>query len=221
MKNIIILGTGAVAAELTSYIDDNNSKVELDKQTNIVGYIEYAYNIEKYYARYNLKAPVLCDIDSFVPDENVEVLVGISDIPFRNTMINRLLEKGAVLASFIHSSVIMPASTKIGKGNIIYPFCIIGPNTAIGDFNFITSYSFISHDCTVGNGNFLSTAGIAGRVKVGDNNFFGIRATVIPHIEIGNNNTIQAGMVVDKHIGDNSTIFYRYKEQVIAIPKVD
>jgi acetyltransferase-like isoleucine patch superfamily enzyme len=80
---------------------------------------------------------------------------------------------------------------------------------------------FISHDCKIGNGNFFSTAGIAGRIEIGDNNFFGIRSTVIPHVSIGNNNIIQAGMVVDKSIKDNSTIFYRYKEQIIAIPKAD
>ena len=42
-----------------------------------------------------LKAPVLCDVDSFAPYENEEILVGISDIPFRNTLIDKLLKKNA------------------------------------------------------------------------------------------------------------------------------
>jgi len=221
MKNIIIIGTGAVAAELTSYIEDNNTHVDDDQKINILGYIEYDYNIENYWAKYKLKAPVLCDIDSYFPSANEEVLVGIADIPFRNQIIGWLLKKKASIANFIHSSVIIPESAQLGIGNIIYPFCIIGPNTIIGNYNMITSYSFISHDCKIGNGNFFSTAGIAGRIEIGDNNFFGIRSTVIPHVSIGNNNIIQAGMVVDKSIKDNSTIFYRYKEQIIAIPKVD
>lgn len=221
MKNIVIIGTGAVAAELTSYIDDHNSKVEFENRFNLLGYIEYSFNIEKYWAKYNLKAPVLCDIDSYVPSANEEVLIGISDIPFRNTIINRLLKIDVHFSSFIHASVILPESVQLGIGNIIYPFCILGPNTIIGNFNMITSYSFISHDCIIGDGNFLSTAGIAGRIKIGDNNFFGIRSTVIPHISIGNDNVIQAGMIVDKSIKDNATIFYRYKEQVLAIPKAE
>lgn len=221
MRNLIIIGTGAVAAELTSFIEDHNSKINFDNRINILGYIDYEYNIKKYWAKYNLKAPVLCDIDSYMPSANEEVLIGISDIPFRNEMIDRLLKKNACLASFIHSSVIIPESVQIGIGNIIYPFCIVGPNTVIGNFNMITSYSFISHDCTIGNGNFFSTTGIAGRIKIGDNNFFGIRSTVIPYVSIGNSNVIQAGMIVDKSIIDNSTIFYRYKEQVLAIPKIE
>lgn len=221
MKNIIIVGTGAVAAELTSYIEDNNTKVEINHKINILGYIEYDHNISKYWAKYKLKAPVLCDIDSYIPSFDEEVLIGISDIQFRNLIIDRLLNKKAHITSFIHPSVIIPESVQLGIGNIIYPFCIIGPNTILGNFNMVTSYSFISHDCIIGNGNFFSTAGIAGRIKIGDNNFFGIRSTVIPQISIGNNNLIQAGMVVDKSIKDDTTIFYRYKEQVLAIPKAD
>ncbi len=219
MKNIIIVGTGAVAAELTSYIEDDNTKLDFEKRINLSGYIEYEYNIEKYWAKYKLKAPVLCDIDSYMPSENEEILISISDIPFRNDIIERLLKKNANLANFIHSSVIIPESVQLGIGNIIYPFCIIGPNTIIGNFNMITSYSFISHDCIIGNGNFFSTAGTGGRIKIGNNNFFGIRSTVIPHVSIGNNNIIQAGMIVDKPVKDNTTVFYRYKEQVLAIPK--
>jgi UDP-3-O-[3-hydroxymyristoyl] glucosamine N-acyltransferase len=221
VKNIIIVGTGAVAAELTSFIEDQNSTIDFENKVNLLGYIDYGYNIDKYWSKYNFKIPVCCDIDSYMPSENEEVLIALADIKFRNEIIEKLVMKNARFASFIHSSVIIPDSVKLGIGNIIYPYCIIGPNTVIGDFNMITSYSFISHDCTVGNGNFLSTAGLAGRIKIGNNNFFGIRSTVIPNITIGNNNVIQAGMTIDKFVHDNSTIFYRYKEQVLAIPKVD
>ena len=219
MKNIIILGSGAVAAELTFYIEDNNAKVENDKKINIKGYIEYDYNLEKFYNKYNFEAPVLGDIDSYIPSPNEEVLIGVSDINFRKKMIDALLQKNAKIGSFIHHTVLLPKSIKLGAGIIVYPFCIIEKYAIIGDYNIITSYSFISHDCVVGNNNFFSTAGIAGTVTIGNDNYFGIRSTVIPHIKIGNNNVIQAGMVVNKSIKDNTTVFYRYKEQVLAIPK--
>lgn len=219
MKKIVIIGTGAVAAELSSYIEDNNKNVDSQSQIDLLGYIDYDYNIEKYWKKYNLQKPVLADIDTYNFENGIEVLIGISDIKFRNEIISKLKTKGVVFFQFIHHSVIIPNNIELGEGNIIYPFCIIGPNTKIGDFNMITSYSFISHDCVIGNSNFFSTAGIAGRVTIGDNNFFGIRSTVIPHITIGNENTIQAGMMVDKSIKDETTVFYRYKESIIAIPK--
>ena len=219
MKKIIIIGTGAVAAELSSYIDDNNKFSNNESQIDLLGYIEYDYNVEKYWKKYQLKKPILGDIDNYNFGNDVEVLIGISDIKFRNELIVMLEEKGICFFQFIHHSVIIPDTFDIGKGNVVYPFCIFGPNTKIGDFNMITSYSCISHDSVIGNGNFLSTAVIAGRVSIGDNNFFGIRSTVIPHVSIGNQNIIQAGMIVDKSIKDDTTIFYRYKEKIIAIPK--
>lgn len=219
MKKIVIMGTGAVAAELTSYIEDNNKHTNSESQIEILGYIDYEYNIEKYWKKYQLEKPVLGDIDTFNFEKGVEVLIGFSDIKFRNEIISKLELKEAAFFQFIHHSVIVPGTIELGKGNIIYPFCVIGPNTKMGDFNMVTSYSFISHDCTIGDGNFFSTAGIAGRVLIGDNNFFGIRSTVIPNVTIGNQNVIQAGMVVDKSIKDDATVFYRYKESIIAIPK--
>ncbi|MDJ0645811.1 MAG: acetyltransferase [Flavobacteriaceae bacterium] len=219
MKDVIILGTGGLAAEITFYIEENNSKVGKEEQIRIKGYIDYDYNIEKYYDHYKFKAPVLCDIDAYVPSENEEVLIGIGNVEFRNKMIEQLKTKKAQFGSFIHHTVIISGTQKLGKGNLIFPYCVIEPHCTIGDFNILTAYSFISHDCTVGNGNFFSKAGIAGHSSVGDNNYFGINATVIPRVKIGNNNLIQAGMIVHKNVKDDTTVFYRFKEQIMAIPK--
>lgn len=219
MKDVIILGTGGLAAEITFYIEDNNAKVSEDRQLNIKGYIDYDYNIEKYYKHYNFKAPVLSDIDSYEPSENEEVLIGIGNVEFRNKMIEILVSKKAVIGSFVHHTVVISGTQKLGIGNLIFPYCVIEPHCTIGNYNILTSYSFISHDCSVGNGNFFSKAGIAGHSSVGDNNYFGINATVIPRVTIGNNNLIQAGMMVHKNVKDDTTVFYRFKEQVMAIPK--
>ena len=159
------------------------------------------------------------DIDSYIPGNDEEVLLAVGHIKFREEAIGILNKKQAKIGSFIHYSSIIPPNADIGIGIIVYPFCVIEDYAKIGNYNLLTTYSFISHDCVVGNNNFFSTAGIAGSVKVGDNDYFGIRSTVIPGIEIGNNNVIQAGMIINKNINDETTVFYRYKEQVLAIPK--
>lgn len=216
--NVIIVGTGAVAAELTSYIEDQNRHGAGEPLT-LLGYLDSEENIEKYWAKYKLEKPVLADVQSYEIKEDDHFIIGISNLGFRMQMIDALKAKGANIIAFTHYSSIVAATAKLGTGNIIYPHCIIGPNTEIGDFNLVTSYSFISHDCVIGSNNFFSTAGISGRVSVGDNNFFGIRSTVIPHVAIGSGNTIQAGMMVDKNVDDDTTVFYRFKEKVMAIPK--
>lgn len=219
MRNVIIVGTGGCASEITFYIEDNNSKVDSNEQINILGYLEYEENVSKYYENYPYKAPVLGDIDSYVPESDHEVLICVADVGFRKKAIDVLEKKKANIGSFIHSSSIVPTNADLGKGIILYPFCVIEDNAVIGDYNILTTYSFISHDCTIGSNNFLSTSGIAGHVKVGSNNYFGIRSTVVPGVEIGNRNVIQAGMIVNRNVKDDTTVFYRYKEQVLAIPK--
>ena len=219
MKSVVIAGSGAVASELTSYIEDNNKHIDETERIQIRGYIDYEHNIEKYWKNYQFIAPVIADIDSYISLPGEEVILGVSDIRFRNFLIEEFKKKQISMGSFIHHSVIMPPNMEIGEGNIIYPFCIIGSKVKIGDFNMVTSYSFISHDCIIGNRNFFSTAGIAGHVTIGDDNFFGIRSTVIPQITIGNRNIIQASMLVDRNIESDAVVFFRYKEKIIAVPK--
>jgi sugar O-acyltransferase (sialic acid O-acetyltransferase NeuD family) len=212
MKNIIIVGTGAVAAELTSYMDDY-------KDISIKGYIDYNENIERYWKAYKLEMPVLGDINSYSFSGDEFFVIGISDLTFRSKMIKIIKEKGGNFLNIIHPSVIISKTAVIGEGNIIQPYCIIGPNVKIGNFNLLTSQTIVSHNSELGNNNFLATAILCGHVKVKDDNYFGIRSTVLPKINIGFSNKIQAGMIVDKNIKDNSTIFYRYKEQILALPK--
>ena len=219
MRNVVILGTGGCAAEVTFYIEDNNLKTGIDEKINILGYIDYADHLKNHYDTYNFKAPVLGDIDSYMPGKDEEVLIAVANIEYRLKVIEALKCKNAIIGSFIHCSSIIPKNTDLGIGIIVYPYCIIEEYALIGNYNLLTTSSFISHDCVIGNNNFFSTAGIAGNVKIGNNNFFGIRSTVIPGIRIGNNNVIQAGMVINKNVKDDTTVFYRYKEQVLAIPK--
>ena len=221
MRNVIILGTGGCAAEVTFYIKDHNSKVPEGERINILGHIDYAYNVENHYDKYNFKAPILCDIDEYEPKPEEEVLIAVMNIEFKQKMIKALLAKNAKIGGFIHHSVIMPENLDIGEGNIVFPFCILEEYATIGNYNLLTSYCFISHDCVVGDNNFFSVAGVAGSVKVGNNNYFGLRSLVIPNVEVGNNNVIQAGMIVDKNVKDDTTVFYRFKEKVMAIPKVN
>ena len=65
---------------------------------------------------------------------------------------------------------------------------------------------------------------ISKNVKIGitskcDDNLFGINSATIPGIKVGSKNKIAAGMVLDKDVGDDSVVFYRYKERIIAVPK--
>lgn len=216
MKNVVIIGAGGAAAELTFYIEDYNACESNTEKINIRGYVDFS---DSFWKKYKFEKPLLSDIKDYSPKSDEETLVAVMDIPSRKKMLDILLMKKANIGSFIHHSVIRPKELEIGIGNIIFPFCVLEKYSKIGNYNFLTTYCFVSHDCVVGDNNFFSVAGIAGTVKVGDNNYFGIRSQVTPGVTVGNNNVIQAGMVIDKDVPDDTTVFYRFKERVLAIPK--
>lgn len=212
MKDIIIIGSGAVASEVTMYLNDI-------ADVCIKGYLEYPSNLEKYYNVYHYDKPVIGTIDDYQPKDNDYFVIGVSNIEFRAKVIETMKGKGAKFYTLIHPTAIIAKDAIIGEGCVISPFCMVGPRAKVGDFNELTSYSFISHDCEVGINNSFSTAGICGRTRIGNNNIFYIRSTVQPDLVIGNNCVIQAGMVVDKDMPDGTTMFYRFKEKIMAIPK--
>lgn len=214
MKNIVIIGTGAVASELTMYLADI-------KDVKLKGYLEYDYNLEKYYNSYHYEMPVLGDINTYFPQEDDYFLLGVSNVEFRNKAISIMQDKGGHFYTLIHPTALVANDAIIGEGCTLAPFCVIGPNTHIGNFNILTSYTAISHDCVLGNNNVFSSVIVCGRVTIGNNNTFYIRSTVQPDLQIGNNNVIAAGMIVDTNLEDNSTVFYRFKERFIAMPKVE
>ena len=220
MTQIVIIGSGGLAAQITSgYQGFENTPSGTYKDLSLKGYIDYEYNIDKYWKRYHLDKPVLNDIDNYKVVEEEYFVVGIADIDFRKVVINKIKEKGGRFINLIHPTALVEKDSIFGTGNIIGPYCLVGPNVKVGDFNVILAQSIVSHDCVVGNNNIFSTSLLTGHVKVGDDNFFGVRSTVIPHINIGNRNKIQAGMIVDNDVSEDSVVFHRFKEKILVIPK--
>jgi len=213
-KTLIIVGTGAVAAEITSLIEDPQYGDSYGVE--IKGYLCINDTLAK---KYEYKKPYLGTIEGYSLEENDYFIIAIGDNAYRNENAGKVIAKGGKFISLIHPTCIVANTAEIGDGNIINPFSMVGPKVKIGNFNVVTSQSFISHDCKVGDFNFFSTVGLCGHVVVGNENTFNIKATVIPHISLGNRNVIQAGMIVDKNVGDDTTVFHRFKEKVIAIPQ--
>ncbi len=217
MDNIIIIGTGAVAAEITSYIEDSSMGKELNLR--IKGYLGDDEHTERLYQEYKYTKPLLGRLTEYDVKEGDNFVIAAVNAGFREKILNLMIPKGAKFPNLIHPTAIIASTADIGIGNVINPYCIVGPNVKIGNFNILTSQTFISHDCSIGDGNSFSTAILCGYVSVGSNNKFYIKSTVIPGISIGDDNTIQAGMLVDKNIGNEETVFYRFKERIMAIPK--
>lgn len=215
MKKVVILGAGAHAAELEGYIFENNQHSR--NKIEILGYYD---DNEESWKKYKLKSPYLGGIKEYTPKEEVGVIIGVANVPFRRELITFYLEKGAEFINFIHYTAFTFDTAQIGIGNVICRNCVVGPNAKLGNYNTLNTNASIGHDSIVGNNNVLCpNVGFSGSTQVGDNNFFSLNSTTIPSVVIGNDNIIAPNMVIEKTIKDNSTIFHRFKEKILFQPK--
>jgi sugar O-acyltransferase (sialic acid O-acetyltransferase NeuD family) len=216
MKQIIIIGSGGHSAEIDDYFQYAKKKAP-DFNLEIVGFID---DNPLSYSNYDFTAPFLGDIQSHVVRQDVHYIMGIANLKYRRPIIERFLKEGAVFTNFIHPDAYISASSKIGNGVVIAPGVNVGPKVTIGDFTLINSRSSMGHDTKVGSYNFICpNVCFSGFTVVGDENLFGINSATIPGIQVGSRNKIAAGMVLDKNVGDEEVVFYRFKERVMAIPK--
>lgn len=216
MKNIVFFGTGAVAAEYTSYIEDSS----WGKEAGLVikGYVTTDEAGIENWNHYNFKKPFLGSWKDYMVDKNDYFVLAFDNPKAKKNLIREIKSKKGNFLNLIHPTAFISSTAKIGIGNLIGPYVILGPNVKMGDFNLLTSQTMISHDSVIGDCNFFATSLLCGHIKVADDNYFGIRSTIVPEVIIGSRNTIQAGMIVDKSINDDVTVFYRFKEKVLAIP---
>ncbi|HLO60113.1 MAG TPA: acetyltransferase [Bacteroidales bacterium] len=216
MENVIIIGAGGHAAEINEYI--THSEVFAQKKTiQIIGFLD---DNPENYARYNFDAPLLGGVKDHVIRSDCRYIIGIADLTYRRLFVDTFKKSGATFLSFIHFNTYISKSATIGEGSVIGPNVTIGPNVQIGQYTLINSRCSIGHDTIVGNYNFISpNVCMSGFTKVGDENLFGINSATIPGICIGNRNKIGAGMILDGTVGDDTVVFYRYKEKIIAVPK--
>lgn len=215
MTQIIIIGGGGHAAELDEYIRYANRIGAAN--INLAGVID---DNPKAYEQYRFGGPFLGSISGHEIQHDVQYLVGIANLKYRAPITERFADAGAAFLTFVHPSAYVSESAEVGTGSVIAPNVNLGPMTKIGQFNMINARCSVGHDTQIGDFNFLSpNVCFSGGTQIGDGNLFGINSATIPGIKVGNRNKIMAGMVLDKTIGDDETVFYRYKERIIAVPK--
>lgn len=216
MTDVIILGAGGHAAEIDEYIK-YNQKVSGEKGLNIVGFLD---DNPASFARYKFSAPLIGGASDHKVIKDHVYIIAIAGLKYRRYFVDRYIAEGARFVSVIHLSAYVSASAIIGEGTIIGPNANIGPNVQIGKYNLVNARCSIGHDTRIGDYNFISpNVCFSGFTEVGDENLFGINSATIPGIKAGNRNRIAAGMILDSNVGDESVIFYRFKEKVIAVPR--
>lgn len=212
MKKVIIVGSGGHAAELRDYINHNNNARPADR-IDVVGFID---DNEETYKHYGFAEPFLGGIKEHKVNTDVYYLMGIANLDYRKTIIEKLESAGAKFIGLIHPTAIISPSADIHPTTVISHNASVGAMAKIGKYNMLNSRCTIGHDSVIGDYNFISPqVAISGNTKIGNGNLVGTNSCTIPGMTIGDNNKIAAGMIIYKPVGDDSTVMFRHKERLV------
>lgn len=201
MKKIVFFGKTSLGKRLKAIMErDSNMLVESFCVSS-----EYYTEGDTFCGR-----PVICldDLPQLYGEGNFEVYMTVryGDMNQNRAQAFAMCEqRGFDIANYIHPSS-KNYSSKMGRGNIVFPNVYIADFSEIGDGNIIWYNSFISSDTVIGNFNWLVHIQLAGNTIIGNNCFMGNSSGTNNSVTIGDFNLISAGVIVANSTKDNTVI---------------
>lgn len=157
--------------------------------------------------------PILCDIKDvykkFEHYNDVKLIYALhrpDRIRERTQLLYDLCIPIEKFCNFIHPSVLLARTAKIGYGNVILANCVVNHGAIIGNFNTINTGTLIGHDTIIGDNNFFAGHVVtSSAITIGNMNFIGLNSAI--HRSVGNGNLIGQCSNAIKEIGDDMTLF--------------
>lgn len=177
----------------------------IENNLNVVGYTEKALNSTNPFKLEYLGDESNLDLKWW--DLDVDFLLGIGDNKLRETIYNKIIQKGRKVTTLINSSASISKYSTIGEGVFINRNVSINTFAKIGKNVLLNTACVIEHECEIhDNVHIAPGAVLAGNVKVGDGTFIGANAVIKQGVKIGKNVIIGAGTIVLKDISDGKKI---------------
>lgn len=150
MKKLVIIGAGGMGR--TIY---NNAleSVGYPEKFVVKGFIDDNLNALDGFPNY---PPLIGTIKDYVPQEN-DVFVSSIGGASRRPCMEEIIRRGGEFMELIHQTARVYTNAKLGKGNFIGAYTVIGNDAEIGDYNMIQSYTVIGHDAKIGSWNRIDT----------------------------------------------------------------
>lgn len=159
--------------------------------------------------------PILCDIndlyDKYGKYDDVKFIYQLyrpDVMRERTAILNNLNIPMEKFATFIHPSVMVAKSAKIGVGNVILANAVVNCNAIIGNFNTVNSGTLLGHDITIGNNNYFAGQVCVGSgLSIGNMNFIGLNTSIRNGITIGDGNIVGMSSNITKSVGDDNVLY--------------
>ena len=150
MKNLIIIGGGGMGRTVFSNALES---VGYGESFVVKGFIDDNLQALDGFPNY---PPVIDTIRSYQPQEDDVFVSSIGGVDRRPCM-EEIIRRGGEFMELIHQTARILTNAKLGKGNFVGAYTVIGNDAVIGDYNMIQSYTVIGHDAKIGNWNRIDT----------------------------------------------------------------
>lgn len=150
MKNLIIIGAGGMGRTLYSNAQES---VGYGERFVVKGFIDDNLDALKDFPNY---PPIIETIKDYIPQKD-DVFVSSIGGASRRACMEEIIRRGGEFMELIHQTARIYTNAKLGKGNFIGAYSVVGNDAIIGDYNMIQSYTVIGHDARIGNWNRIDT----------------------------------------------------------------
>ncbi len=200
MKQLIIIGAGGMGRTLYSNALESFGYGNTFK---IKGFIDDNLHALDGFDGY---PPLLGTIADYIPLID-DVFVSSIGGKFRKQGVEEILNKGGEFINLIHQTARLYTNVKLGKGNFIGAYTVIGNDAVIGDYNMIQSYTVIGHDVKMGDWNRIDThVTCVGGVVVEDHVNIHSAAVVGHNVVVESNANVGACSFVIRKVKSGTTV---------------
>jgi sugar O-acyltransferase (sialic acid O-acetyltransferase NeuD family) len=201
MNKCVIVGAGTYGQVYAKYLSD---------EYEILGFVDDDPKmLSKKVVGYDVLGTVQSLLDGkLCLSSEVSVFVPIGNNETRCRLLSELRSKTFKTPSFIHKTVNMDDSTKVGNAVYILPSCSIMPYVEILDDVMISMGVNIAHHVKIEAGCFFSQGtNIGASMTIQEQAYVGIASTLMTGVKcIGKNSLIGAGAVVIRDVPENAVM---------------
>ena len=179
MKQLVIIGAGGMGR--TVY-DSALGSVGYGEDFGVKGFIDDDLNALDGFENY---PPIIGTIKDYIPQAE-DVFVSSIGGDARKPCMEEIISRGGEFYQLIHKTARINTNAKIGNGNFIGAYTVIGNDATVGDYNMIQSYTVIGHDAKIGNWNRIDThVTCVGGIVVEDETCIHTSAVINHNVRVG------------------------------------
>lgn len=200
MKELIIIGAGGMGRTMYSNALES---IGYGEKFVVKGFIDDNLNALDGFPNY---PPVIGTIKDYAPQQN-DVFVSSIGGASRKPCMEEIISRGGEFMELIHQTARVYTNVKLGKGNFIGAFTVIGNDAVIGDYNMIQSYTVIGHDVRMGNWNRIDThVTCVGGIVIEDETIIHTSAVINHNVTIGSGAHVGALSFVIRKVKPGTTV---------------